>query len=144
MPSSEFCCSSRPQNKNQKKNKYNYLKLAKELRKLWNRRVTVISIAIGALEMITKGLERALEELEIRGWIETIQTTALLRSARIPRRILKTWRDLLSLWLQRKFINKRWCEKLARSKTTTTIIIIIIIEDNHCPRTMRTNWVRIC
>ena len=35
-----------------------------------------------------------LRELEIRGWFETIQTTALLRSGRILRRVLDTWRDL--------------------------------------------------
>ena len=49
-----------------------------------------IPIVIGALGMVPKGLERSLEELEIRGRIETIQTTALLRSARILRRVLET------------------------------------------------------
>ena len=37
--------------------------------------------------------------LEIEGQIETIQTTALLRSARILRRVLEIWGDLLSLRL---------------------------------------------
>ena len=37
--------------------------------------------------------------LEIRGQVETIQMTALLKSARILRRILKTWGDLLSFRL---------------------------------------------
>ena len=41
-----------------------------------------------------------LEDLEIRGRMETIQTTALLRSARILRRVLETGEDLLSLKLQ--------------------------------------------
>ena len=40
------------------------------------------------------GPER-LEELEIRGRIETIQITALLRSARILRSVLETLGDLL-------------------------------------------------
>ena len=43
-------------------------------------KVTVIPIVIGALGTAPKGLERGLEELEIRGRIETVQTTALLRS----------------------------------------------------------------
>ena len=34
--------------------------------------------------------QRGLEELEIWGWAYTIQTTALLRSARIPKRVPKT------------------------------------------------------
>ena len=36
----------------------------------------------------------------IGGRVETIQTTALLRTARILRRVLETWGDLLSLKLQ--------------------------------------------
>ena len=38
----------------------------------------------------TKGLVQGLENLEIRGRVETIQTTTLLRSARILRRVLET------------------------------------------------------
>ena len=53
-------------------------------------KVTVIPIAADTLETVTKNLEKRLEELEIRGRIETIQTTALLRSARILRRVLET------------------------------------------------------
>ena len=37
-----------------------------------------------------KNLEKRLENLEIRGRIETIQTTALLQSTRIVRRVLQT------------------------------------------------------
>ena len=54
--------------------------VAKELKKLWNMKVTVIPIVIGALITITKGLIKGLEDLEIRRRVETIQT---LRSARI-------------------------------------------------------------
>ena len=66
--------------------------------------VTVIPIVISALEITPKGLKNGQEDLEIRGQIETTQTTALLRSARILRRVLETWRDLLSLKLQRETI----------------------------------------
>ena len=48
---------------------------------------------------VTEGLVKGLEDLEITGRVETIETTALLRSARILRRILKTWEVLLSLKL---------------------------------------------
>ena len=50
--------------------------------------VTVIIIVIGASGTVTKKLVWGLEELEIRGRVETIQTTALLRSVRILRRVL--------------------------------------------------------
>ena len=65
----------------EKKDKY--LKLAKELKKLWNMKVTVTPIVISALGTVTKGLVQGLEDLEIRGWVATIQTTALLRLASI-------------------------------------------------------------
>ena len=81
--------------------KEKYLDLARELKKLQNMKGTVIPIVIGALVTVTKGLVQRLEDLEITGWVETIQTTALLISARILRRVLNTWGDLLSLKLQR-------------------------------------------
>ena len=70
-----------------------YLDLAKELKKLWNMKVTIVPIVIDALGTITKGLLKGLEDLEVSGRVETIQTTALLRTARILRRVLKTWGD---------------------------------------------------
>ena len=45
---------------------------------------------IGALGTITKGLLKGLEDLEVGGWVETIQMTALLRTAGILRRVLET------------------------------------------------------
>ena len=62
-----------------------YLDLARKLKKLWNIRMTVMPIVFSALGTIYKGLEKRLEELEIRESTETIQTTALLRSAIILR-----------------------------------------------------------
>ena len=64
-----------------------YLDLARELKKLWNMKVKVIPIVVGAHGTVPKGLEKG---LEIRGRIETIQNTALLQSARILRRVLET------------------------------------------------------
>ena len=87
-----------------------YLDLARKLKKLWNMKVTIIPIAIGAFGTVTKGLLKGLEDLEVGSWVETIQTTALLKTARILRRVLETW-DLLSLNLQWK-TSLRWCEKL--------------------------------
>ena len=86
----------------EKKDKY--LDLARELKKLWNMKVTIVPIVIGGFGTITKGLLKDLEDLEVGGRVETIQTTALLRTARILRRVLETWGDLLSLKLQWKTI----------------------------------------
>ena len=79
-------------------------------------KVTIVPIVIGALDKVTKGLSKGLEDLEVGGRVETTQTTALLRTARILRRVLETWGDLLSLKLQGKTISEHWCEKLSRSK----------------------------
>ena len=87
----------------EKKDKY--LDLARELKKLWNMKVTIVPIVIGALGTISKELLKGLEDLEVGGRVETIQTTALLRTTRILRRVLETWGDLLSLKLQWKTIS---------------------------------------
>ena len=92
--------------------KDNYLDLVRELKKLWNMKVTIVPIVIGALDTITKGLLKGPEDLEVGGRVETLQTTALLRTARILRRVLETWEDLLSLKLHWKAISVSWCEKL--------------------------------
>ena len=89
-------------NKSEEKDKY--LDLARELKKLWNMKVTIIPIVIGAFGTVTKELLKGLEDLEVGGWVETIQTTALWRTARILRRVLETWGNLLSLKLQWKTI----------------------------------------
>ena len=47
----------------------------KKTEKLWNMKVAVILIKIGAFNSVTKGLVQGLEGLEIRGRVETIQTT---------------------------------------------------------------------
>ena len=68
-------------------------------------KVTIVPIVIGALGTITKELLKGLEDLEIGGRTGTIQTTALLRMARILWQVLETWGDLLSLKLQWKTIS---------------------------------------
>ena len=87
----------------EKKDKY--IDFASELKKLWNMKVTIISIVIGTLGTVTKGLIKGMEDLEAGGRVETIQTTALFRTAWILRRALETWKDLLSLKLQWKTIS---------------------------------------
>ena len=53
-------------------------------------KITIVPIVIGALGIVTKGLLKGLKDLEIGGRVETIQTTALLKTARILRRVLET------------------------------------------------------
>ena len=67
-----------------------YLNPARELKKLWNMKVTIVPIVIGAFATIIKGLLKGLEDLEVGGRVETIQMTALQRTAKILRRVLET------------------------------------------------------
>ena len=74
---------------NEKRDKY--LHLARELKKRWNMKVTVMPIVIGAVGTIPKDLVMGQEKLEIGG---RAKTTALLRTVRILRRVLEIWEDL--------------------------------------------------
>ena len=60
----------------------------------------IVPIVIAAFGTVTKGLLKCLEDLEVCGRVESIQTTALLKTARILKRILKILGYLLSLKLQ--------------------------------------------
>ena len=49
-----------------------FLNLARKLKELWNMKLTLIPIVIGALGMVIKELVHRLEDLEIREQVETI------------------------------------------------------------------------
>ena len=68
-------------------------------------KVMVEPNVIGALCTVNKGLLQRVEDLEIRGRVEIIQTTALLISARILKRVLETRRKLVPLKLQSEAIS---------------------------------------
>ena len=72
-----------------------YLDLARKLKKSTDQEGDDY-ILIGGFGTITKGL---LKDLEVGRRVETIQTTALLITAGILRRVLEFWGDLLSLKL---------------------------------------------
>ena len=45
-------------------------------------------IVSGAFGTVTQGLLKGPEDLEVEGRVETIQSTTLLRTAEIPKRVL--------------------------------------------------------
>ena len=99
--------------------------LSGNCKKLWNMKVTVITIVIDAIGTVTKGLVKRQEGFEIRGRVETIKTTASLLSARILRGVLETWWDLLSLKLQWKPFTNLSVKYSQMSK----IIIIVCLRE---------------
>ena len=54
----------------EKKDKY--LDLARELKKPWNMQVSIIPVLIGAFGIVTNGLIKGLEDLEVGRRVETI------------------------------------------------------------------------
>ena len=86
----------------EKKNQY--LDLTRELKKLWNMKVTFVPIKISALGTVTKGLIKGLENLEIKGRVETI--TEIGQNTEKSSRVLETWGDLRSLKLQWKIVKE--------------------------------------
>ena len=63
--------------------------LTRELKNLRNMKVIVIPVVVSALGIVPKGLKQTQGKLEIRGRIETIQTT-VLKSVRILERVRET------------------------------------------------------
>ena len=72
--------------------KENYQDGTRKLEKLFNMKVMH--------DTITTDLVKEQEDLEISRRVKTIETTVLVWSARILRRVLETWIDLLSIKIQ--------------------------------------------
>ena len=67
-----------------------YLDIARELKKTVEYKGKSDTNSSWALGMVPKSLEKRIEELEMRGRIETTQTTAWLKSAGILRSVMET------------------------------------------------------
>ena len=97
-----LCCQQNKVEKSENKNKH--LDLAKGFekktkKKLWTMKMTFRPIVIPPLGTVSEGLIKGVKDLEITGWVETIQTTTLWRVVRILRWVLETW-EMLSLKFQ--------------------------------------------
>ena len=67
-----------------------YLDFGRKVKKLWNMTVTVIPIVVGASGTILKALKKRMVELEMRGKTDTTQTTAILKSLTLLKRVVET------------------------------------------------------
>ena len=67
-----------------------YQDLKREIGRLWNlKKVEVVPVVIGALGSVTKEFDRRIEKLGITFNVGVVQKTALLRTARILRKVLE-------------------------------------------------------
>ena len=64
----------------EREKKDKYLDLARELKTLWNMKVTIVQIVIGALSTGTKGLLKGLEDLEVGGWVEDYPNDSIIKN----------------------------------------------------------------
>ena len=65
-----------------------YQDLARELRKLWNMKVSIIPVIVGALETTPKIFKR-MEDIGIKTRILELQKTTIIHCARILRKVLE-------------------------------------------------------
>ena len=92
------------ENKKRKQNDKLIPESRQNLKKLRNMKVMVIPIVVGVLGTISKNLGKKIE-MKIRERIETIETTALLKSVRILSKSPQVSKTLLSLRLQEKTLS---------------------------------------
>ena len=66
-----------------------YQDLARELRKLWNMKVSIIPVIVGALGTTPKNICKRMEDIGIKTRILELQKTTIIHSARILRKVLE-------------------------------------------------------
>ena len=67
----------------------NHEDLKRKLQKLWNLKTSIVPIVIVTLGTIPKSLEKHLNELNVEVNIFQMETTVLLNSARITRKVME-------------------------------------------------------
>ena len=73
-----------------------YQDLVRELKKLWDKKIVVIPIVIGALAATPQTPPKRLKGIGIKTNIGEVQTTVILNTARILRKVLEVWPVLLT------------------------------------------------
>ena len=66
-----------------------YLDLTRELKKLWNRKVILVPLVVGALGTSVKELEKRLKTIGIDTKITELQNTGLIYTGRILRKVIE-------------------------------------------------------
>ena len=66
-----------------------YQDLVRELKRLWDMKVVVIPIVLGALGTTPKTLQKRMKDIGIETRIDELQKTVILHTARILRKVLE-------------------------------------------------------
>ena len=79
-----------------------YLDLARELKKVWNMKVTVVPLEAGALGTPAKSRVKRLKTIGIETKIIELPKSVLIYTIRILWKVLEVWGVLLTLYLKNK------------------------------------------
>ena len=63
--------------------------MGRELQKIWNVKVKIISLVVGSLGALPKEFDNRLKQIGITGGTAQVQKAVLLRTARILRKVLE-------------------------------------------------------
>ena len=66
-----------------------YQDLRRKMAKLWSIKMSVVPIVVGALGTVTNNLGKHQKTIGVTATVELLQKAALLRTARILRKVLK-------------------------------------------------------
>ena len=66
-----------------------YLDLARELKKVWNMKVTVVPLVVEPLDTPTQALEKRLKTIGVKTKITELQTAVLIHNNRIVRKVFE-------------------------------------------------------
>ena len=66
-----------------------HLDLARELKKVWNMKVIVVPLVLGALGTAAKEIEKRLKTISIETKITELQKTVLIHTSRILRKVIE-------------------------------------------------------
>ena len=116
------------------------LDLAWVLKKLWDMKVTMIPIVIGALSTVTKRIGTGTGKLRDKRLSGDHPDYSILRSARILRRVLETWGEwFLSNSIEKPSANTGM-KNSEKSKIIILILLLLIIIIYQQPYTKETEW----
>ena len=79
-----------------------YLDLARELKKVWNMKVTIASLVVWTLGTRAKASKRRLKTIRIETKISDLQKTVLIHASRILGKVLEVWGALFTPYLKNK------------------------------------------
>ena len=78
-----------------------YLNLARELKKMWNTKVTVVLFVVAALGTPAKALEKRLKTIGIETKITELQKTVLIHTSRVLQKFTEVRGVLLTPYLKK-------------------------------------------